>query len=88
MNDIKNPIVLERADPWVLRHDDYYYFTGSVPGYQTIEIRRAKSLNQLQHGEVKQIWQAHESGPQSVNLGTRTALLRRKMVCVFCCGRR
>lgn len=65
MNDIKNPIVLERADPWVLHHDDYYYFTGSVPGYQTIEIRRAKSLNQLQHGEVKQIWQAHESGPQS-----------------------
>ncbi|HIY57946.1 MAG TPA: alpha-N-arabinofuranosidase, partial [Candidatus Tetragenococcus pullicola] len=35
-----NPIVLERADPWVYKHTDgYYYFTGSVPGYQSIEVR-------------------------------------------------
>ncbi|MCY7185891.1 hypothetical protein MK534_09240, partial [Streptococcus gallolyticus subsp. gallolyticus] len=31
--DYHNPIVLERADPWVYKHTDgYYYFTGSVPG--------------------------------------------------------
>lgn len=41
-----NPIVRQRADPWVYKHTDgYYYFTGSVPGYQVIELRRAKSLN-------------------------------------------
>ena len=29
-----NPIVLQRADPYVYRHTDgYYYFTGSVPAY-------------------------------------------------------
>ena len=65
-NKIKNPLVLERADPWVYRHQDgFYYFTGSVPGYQTIELRRAKNLNDLQTGEVKTIWQAHKEGPQS-----------------------
>lgn len=31
------PIVLERADPWIYKHTDgYYYFTGSKPGYQVL----------------------------------------------------
>ncbi|WP_440913706.1 family 43 glycosylhydrolase, partial [Enterococcus innesii] len=63
---IQNPIVYERADPWVYLHSDgYYYFTGSVPGYQSIELRRAKSLNELEDAERKSVWQAHESGPMS-----------------------
>ena len=63
---IQNPIVYERADPWVYLHSDgYYYFTGSVPGYQSIELRRAKSLNELEDAERKTVWQAHESGPMS-----------------------
>lgn len=66
MEKIQNPIVIERADPWVFRHSDgYYYFTGSVPGYQEIELRRAKSLNDLETGERKSIWQAHQTGPMS-----------------------
>lgn len=66
MESITNPIVYERADPWVYRHSDgYYYFTGSVPGYQSIELRRGKSLNDLRDGDTKTIWQAHESGNQS-----------------------
>ncbi|HIY57899.1 MAG TPA: glycoside hydrolase family 43 protein [Candidatus Tetragenococcus pullicola] len=61
-----NPIVLERADPWVYKHTDgYYYFTGSVPGYQSIEVRRAKSLNDLQNGEIVSVWQAPETGLMS-----------------------
>lgn len=67
INEIyQNPIVLERADPWVYKHiDGYYYFTGSVPGYQTIELRRAKNLNNLQEAETKIIWRAHDEGLQS-----------------------
>ena len=54
---------MERADPWVYKHrDGYYYFTGSVPGYQSIEVRRAKTLNELEHGERATVWQAHEEG--------------------------
>ncbi|MBO0488167.1 glycoside hydrolase family 43 protein [Vagococcus fluvialis] len=59
----KNPVVIERADPWIYKHTDgYYYFTGSVPGYQLIELRRSKTINGLENGERKEIWFAHEEG--------------------------
>lgn len=62
----KNPIVTERADPWVHKHTDgYYYFTGSVPGYQEIELRRAKSLNELKDAEKVTVWKAHDKGEMS-----------------------
>lgn len=62
----QNPIVLERADPWVYKHTDgYYYFTGSVPGYQEIEVRRSKTLNGLETAERQTVWRAHESGELS-----------------------
>lgn len=63
----QKPIVIERADPWVYQHSDgYYYFTGSVPGYQSIELRRAKSLTDLEdNAQIETVWQAHETGLQS-----------------------
>lgn len=61
-----NPIVLERADPWVYKHTDGdYYFTGSVPGYQSIELRRAEALNKLEEAEKVTVWNAHDSGEMS-----------------------
>ncbi len=61
-----NPIIFERADPWVYKHTDgYYYFTGSVPGYREIEIIRAKKLNDLEKGERATIWKAHKEGIMS-----------------------
>lgn len=62
-----NPIVMERADPWVYKHTDgYYYFTGSVPGYQSIEVRRAKKLNDLEESsETLLVWHAPETGLMS-----------------------
>lgn len=60
---MSNIIVEQRADPWVyLHHDGYYYFTGSVPQYDCIELRRAKALEQLQEAEAVTIWHKHESG--------------------------
>lgn len=62
----KNPIIPERADPWVYKHTDgYYYFTSSVPGYQQIEVRRAKTIDGLRNGEHKVVWEAHDKGPLS-----------------------
>ncbi|HLR67550.1 MAG TPA: family 43 glycosylhydrolase, partial [Virgibacillus sp.] len=64
--EYENPIVIERADPWVYKHSDgYYYFTGSVPGYQEIEVRRAKTLNELKDAEPVTVWRAHEEGEMS-----------------------
>ncbi|MGY5766440.1 glycoside hydrolase family 43 protein [Brachybacterium sp. DNPG3] len=64
-SDWPNPLVLQRADPCVLRHEDTYYFTGSYPTYDRIILRRAGALADLQAAEEHVIWTRHESGPQS-----------------------
>lgn len=59
-------IVEQRADPWVYLHTDgYYYFTASVPEYDLIELRRAKSLRALRTAEPVTAWVKHETGPMS-----------------------
>jgi len=62
----KSLLVEQRADPFIYKHTDgYYYFTGSVPSYDFIELRRAKSIKELQKAETFNIWQKHETGPMS-----------------------
>lgn len=64
--DFTQPIVLQRADPFIYKHTDgYYYFTASVPGYKSIELRRARELEDLQYATPMTIWTAHSNGPQS-----------------------
>ncbi|RKL66839.1 alpha-N-arabinofuranosidase [Salipaludibacillus neizhouensis] len=64
-----NPIVKQRADPWIYKHTDgYYYFTGSVPEYNLIELRRAKTINGLEDAETKAVWHKHTEGPMSANI--------------------
>ncbi|WP_233004690.1 glycoside hydrolase family 43 protein [Exiguobacterium aurantiacum] len=59
-------ILEQRADPWVYLHTDgYYYFTASVPEYDLIELRRAKSLQTLRTAEPVTAWVKHETGPMS-----------------------
>lgn len=62
---IPSPIVLQRADPCVLRHEGQYYFTGSYPAYDRIVLRRAERLEDLQAADEVTIWTKHASGPQS-----------------------
>ncbi|WP_084104754.1 family 43 glycosylhydrolase [Demequina sp. NBRC 110056] len=62
---IPSPIVLQRADPCVLRHEGQYYFTGSHPLYDRIVLRRAERLEDLQAASEVTIWTKHEDGPQS-----------------------
>ncbi|MFK3937469.1 family 43 glycosylhydrolase [Alkalihalobacillus sp. NPDC078783] len=65
----KNPVVEQRADPWVYKHDDgYYYMTASVPEYDRIEVRRSKTINGLSDAEPKVVWRKYESGPLSANI--------------------
>ncbi|MCJ8007490.1 family 43 glycosylhydrolase [Lederbergia wuyishanensis] len=65
----KKPLVEQRADPWVYKHTDgFYYFTGSVPAYDRIEVRRAKTLDGLSEAEPVTVWKKYESGPMSANI--------------------
>jgi GH43 family beta-xylosidase len=62
-------IIEQRADPWVYRHTDgYYYFTASVPEYDRIELRRAETIRGLAEAEPAVIWRKYETGPLSANI--------------------
>lgn len=64
-----NPLVEQRADPWVYKHTDgYYYFTASVPEYDRIEVRRATTIQELPEAQPVVIWYKHEFGPMSINI--------------------
>lgn len=68
MNQVEDRhlILEQRADPWVYLHTDgYYYFTASVPEYDLIELRRAKTLQELRMAEPVTAWVKHETGPMS-----------------------
>lgn len=68
--DYPNPLALERADPWVLKAGDgYYYFTATYPmrrhddseGYDRVVLRRARSISALATAQEITIWNARDS---------------------------
>ena len=63
------PWILQRADPYVYKHiDGTYYFTASVPAYDTVVLRSSKTLAGLAEAEEKILWRKHESGPMSKHI--------------------
>jgi len=62
---LMNPLVLQRADPCVLRHGEEYFFTASHPQYDRIILRRATQLADLQAAEEVTIWTREDEGPLS-----------------------
>lgn len=65
-NIYNNPIVIQRADPYIHKHSDgYYYFTASVPEFDSIELRRARTIEELQDAETVTVWKKHEDGEMS-----------------------
>lgn len=64
-----NPLVRQRADPHVTLHSDgWYYFTATVPEYDRIELRRARTLDGLGQAEAKVIWRKHASGEMGAHI--------------------
>lgn len=65
-SNYKNPVIIQRADPFIYKHTDgYYYFTGSVPDFDLIELRRAKRIEDLQDAETFVVWRKHDTGEMS-----------------------
>ncbi|WP_455426951.1 family 43 glycosylhydrolase [Dryocola sp. LX212] len=65
MSNWANPFIEQRADPFILLHDGWYYFIASVPEYDRLEIRRASSLEALPQSNPVVVWRKHENGPMS-----------------------
>lgn len=64
-----NPVIPQRADPWVYKHmDGYYYFTASVPEYDRLEVRRAETIQELGTAEAVVAWRKYDTGPMSANI--------------------
>lgn len=61
-----NPLILQRADPWIYKHTDgRYYFTASVPEYDRIELRTAAEIEMLSCAEPIIVWKKHDQGEMS-----------------------
>jgi GH43 family beta-xylosidase len=66
---ISNPLIEQRADPWCIRHTDgYYYFTATVPEYDRIELRGARTVADLAKVDPVVIWRKHNKGPMSYHI--------------------
>lgn len=60
----RNPLVEQRADPFVTRPvDGMYYLTGSVPEYDRVVVRGATTLDGLADARERTIWRRPASGP-------------------------
>jgi len=63
---ILQPLIGQRADPYIYKHTDgYYYFTASVPLYDRIELRRATTIAGLATAPTVDAWHKPETGPYS-----------------------
>ncbi len=61
-----NPIVQQdSADPWVIRHDGYYYYTGTIEPDGGLWIWKSKTLTGLDQGEKVKVWTAPTTGLRS-----------------------
>jgi len=58
----ENPLVRQRADAQIFRHDGSYYMMASVPEYDRLIIRRASTLAGLRSAEETVVWRRPASG--------------------------
>ena len=66
MSQVLIPLIEQRADPFIYKHTDgFYYFTASVPAYDRIELRRAKTIAELATAKTVDAWHKPDTGPYS-----------------------
>ena len=58
----------QRADPYILWKDGWYYFTASVPEYDRLVLRKARTLKELPDAVEKVVWVRHAEGDMSCNI--------------------
>lgn len=66
MDTRPTPLILQRADPHILKAaDGYYYFSASVPEYDRLELRRSRTIEGLVEAERVTVWTKPDEGPFS-----------------------
>ncbi|WP_019146865.1 glycoside hydrolase family 43 protein [Timonella senegalensis] len=64
----RNPLVEQRADPWILKDGGTYYFTGSYPQFDRIVVRGSSTLAGLSDAEEVTIWNRPLVGEMGGNI--------------------
>ena len=85
-SEFVNPFIEQRADPFMMKHHDgYYYFTASVPEYNRIELRRSKTIDGLRTATPVDVWHKHEAGDikEFVIMYGRKKILKLKGIQIF-----
>ncbi|MDQ0822435.1 GH43 family beta-xylosidase [Arthrobacter sp. V4I6] len=58
-----NPVVPQRADPWLMKHTDgRYYFTASVPEYNRLIVRSSPTIAGLGSAPESVVWTRPATG--------------------------
>ena len=66
---VTNPLLTQRADPHVYRDASGTYFaTATVPEYDRIVLRGAKTLDGLRDAPERVIWRKHDSGVMAAHI--------------------
>ena len=61
-----NPLLPSGPDPWVIKKDNYYYYTHTLGN--RISVWRTTKMSELSTASVQTIWSAPSTGPNSRNL--------------------
>jgi len=90
LKDVKNPLIPQRADPWIYQHvDGNYYFIATVPEYDRLEIRRSKTLDGLAVAKAVTIWTRHDSGEMGAHIwAPELHFIEDKWYIYFAAGRK
>jgi GH43 family beta-xylosidase len=64
-----NPLIEQRADPHITLHTDgFYYFASTVPEYDRLELRRARTFEGLAKAEPVVVWRKKSAGPMGAHI--------------------
>lgn len=68
MANYNSPLVMQQADPFVLKHEGKYYFTATFPNYDKIELKCVEHLNDIENAPARTVWVKHSEGEMSYHI--------------------
>lgn len=65
-NTFTNPLLSSGPDPWVIKKDNFYYYTHTLGN--RIAIWKTQKMSELKNAVSQTVWTAPSSGPNSKNV--------------------
>ncbi|UJF31475.1 family 43 glycosylhydrolase [Paenibacillus hexagrammi] len=64
--EFHNKLIERRADPFIYKHTDgYYYFMASVPEYDRLELRKSRTITGIKEAAPQVIWTKPATGERN-----------------------